>query len=554
MGTGSGAVGIVYNTRERVVSSDPNRAQALNSRQIADVLRFAFDAQNEQDASGGGVEVLGDGTEASLRGVVLSGLRVRPEVGTFNTFITPGAALLIDNPSPGDDDSVASYVVDPGVLLAGALVLTPGAGSTRIDVVECQRVTNVFESDNRDVFNVSTGLFTPSQVAKVQGGKLTYRIRLGTPGSGFPGLAAGWMPLMVASVPAAASSWDVVTCWDVRPLATDRVNGLANTTRRFEAQLRALLTSDITTIANHVTIFGEVDTTFRGYRAGGILAKSSASFGIDIVDAANQAAGFGGFGTTTGTLWYLYLVFPFGLPRWVRYADAPSVRQPATQRGIPAVSATACNFTGTPATNAVSSPSGFGLQDPGSQNAICVAVGRGPAAGGTVPFGVMSDGTQQMMPNLDSNHLAASSGGSGASTGSISWTFLDGTHIPGNARAIWVSLHASFQLPDPASHGEGSAVCFGEVTVSNSSGNTSYTAPCGAGGGTQTFVDSDPASSGGTPGVLFVREMTVRIPLTPSFNPNPAARTYIVTWTTGLSSGITIAESHATMLGWELGP
>ncbi len=546
---GSGAKAIVYNTRERLVSTDPNRAQQFTAQGIAEVLRYLLDQQTEQDLAGGGVENLGAGTETPLRATVLGGLRVQPDLGpgSLNCFVTPGMALLIDNPSPGIDDSVASYVVDPGVQLAGALTLTPGAGSTRIDVVECQRVTNVLESDNRDVFNVSTGLFSPTQVTKVQAGQLVYRIRLGTPGSGFPGVVAGWLPLMVASVPSGATTWDVVTCWDVRPLASDRANGVALTTRKWEENKRVFIDSDVTSDAAKVQMQGEVDATFRGYKAGGVLQKDSSLLVLDITDTAVQAASFPGFGNT-GALWYLYLVYPFGLPRWVRYASAPSSRVPRGMRGIPAVSLAPCNFGGNPRTSSVATPAVFGLQDSASVNAICVASGRARASGSTVPLGVMADGRIQYIANLDSNPVNPTSN----TTTAASWTFTDDTHMPGNARALWVRLFGNFQFPFPAAGAEGIGYDFGLVTVSNSAGNTSYLVPVGVDGGSHTFVDSDPGGGGTTPGVLFKRSMTVRIPLTPTFLNSPGARQYIVTWS-HLTS-ITATSCFAAVRGWELGP
>jgi hypothetical protein len=442
---GSGATTIVYNTRERLVSTDPNRAQAINAKQIAEILRFLLDAQNEQDVSGGGVETMGTGSELFLRGTILSGVRPRPEVGTTNLFVEPGVALLIDNAAPSSDDSVGAYVADAGVKLAGALTLTAGAGSPRIDVVECQRVTNVTEQDNRDVFNVSTGLFTPTQVPKVKGGALSYRIRTGTPGAGFPGVAAGWLPLMVAMVPAGATTWDQVTCWDVRPLASDRTNGPFQTSRLWPSNVRTLIACDATTNAAQVRIAGEIDLTFKGYKAGGVLRKDSSTAYIDATDAANQQNGFAGFGTTLGTTWYLYLVFPFGLPRWVRYSDSSSgLRQPGCQRGIPAVSANPCNFDGTPRAANVQSPAATNLQDPGSQNAIASYAGRGPKAGGATPFGCHADGRVQMLVNPDAFAIAPIS----SSTSIIRWAFNDQNNFPGNARAVWLRLHARVPIPD----------------------------------------------------------------------------------------------------------
>lgn len=545
---GSGGKVVKYNTRERLLSTDPNRAQAFQAQTLAEIFRFIFDAQNEQDISGGGVETMGTGVEPSLRGTVLSGIRVRPEVGTINVFVEAGVVLLVDNPAPGSDDSIASVVVDAGVQLAGALTLTAGGGSTRIDVVECQRVTNVIESDSRDIFNVATGLFTPSNVTKVQSGDLTYRIRLGTPGAGFPGVAAGWMPLMVASVPAGAATWDVVTCWDVRPLASDRTNGSFATSRLWPYGSRYLLATDAITSATHPRVSGEVDLTFGGYKAGGVFRKDSATAFIDITDAANQAAGFPGFGTVTGTPWYCYLVFPFGLPRWVRYTDfGAGARLPGCQRGIPAVSVNPCNFDGTPRAANVQTPTATGLSDPGSQNAVVAFAGRGPKAGGAVPFGCHADGRVHMLVNPDAFlQLPVTK-----TTALSRWAFNDQNSFPGNARAVFMRLHGEFQFPAPAAGAEGTGLIQTLITISDMAGNDTSQAAIGVEGFGYTAVDSDPGGIGATPGVNFTAEFTIRVPLQPTFLLN-TNRVVHVTWTHNV--GITSGTTNATILGWELGP
>lgn len=546
--TNSGAKKLVYNTRERLVSDDPNRAQAFQSQALAELFRFILDAQNEEDVSGGGTTSQSGGNETPLAAHVINGLRGRPEVGTVNLFVTAGVALLIDNSAPSTDDSIASLVVDPGVTNSGALTMTAGAGSTRIDVLECQRVQSVMESDNRDVFNAATGLFSAIQVTKVVQGQLVYRLRLGTPGAGYPGNAQGWLPLMVASVPAGAATWDDATCWDVRPLASDRINGPFKTTRLWDSTSRSLLAVDAITNVAQVRVGGEVDLSFKGYKAGGVLRKDSSTAYIDVTDAANQQAGFAGFGTNLGDPWYCYLVFPFGLPRWVRYSDASSgSRAPKAQRGIASVSKSLANFDGTPRTASVQTPAATGLQDPASKNAIVAFAGRSPKAGGATPFGTHCDGKQAMLVNPDAYLRLTTSN----TTALARWAFNDSVDFPGPARALYIRISGDFQFPAPAAAAEGAGTILSVVTVSDMSGNDTSQAAVGPGCEGNTYVDSDPGGAGATPGILFHREFVVRVPLQPTFLLN-TDRVVHVTWTH--SSGITATSPRAEILGWELGP
>jgi hypothetical protein len=546
-GTASGAKTVLYNTRERLVSTDHNREQAFGAQALAEALRWLLDPAVEQDQSGSGYETMGSGSETPLRATVLSGVRFRPDIGTANAFIDPGAVLLVDNAAPGSDDSVASFVSDPGIQTNGALVLTPGAGSTRIDVVECQRVTNVLETDNRDVFSPATGLFTPTNVTKVQAGQLTYRIRTGTPGSGFPGSVQGWLPLAVCSVPASATTWDAVTVWDVRPLASDRTGGTFAQARMVPWGRRHLAFCDATT-ASSPRIFAEVDLDFGGYRAGGLIRKNSSTIYIDPSDTVHQAVGFS-FGTS-GALWHAYLMFPFGLPRWVRYTDytAGGPRKPGTQRGIVTISSQVAGYNGTPYAP-ISTPPGYGLMDSASHLGVLAFCGRGPKSGSN-PIGAHCDGQLWTYVNADTYVVSPTT----TTTALMRWT-LDTTLVPGNARALHVRFFAQFQFPAPASGAEGSGLIDALVTVSDGTPTLASVGFVGATEGESlTEVDSNPTT--GTPGVNFTRQFSVRIPFQPYAWPIPQAapRTFVVTWTHNAGGSITISNAGLTVLGWELGP
>ena len=174
----SGQKRMVINTREKIISTDINRLQAFIGTQDAEELRWMLLAPADE---GGAATVSGSATTPP-NAMVLNGLWARPEVGTVNLFITPGVIAMVDpDAPPSADDSPCKIIVDDGVLLGGALVLTPGAGSTRIDIVECSRTTQVLETDNRDIYNPSTGLFTPASVTKAAPGWSSSTCRCATP-------------------------------------------------------------------------------------------------------------------------------------------------------------------------------------------------------------------------------------------------------------------------------------------------------------------------------------------------------------------------------------
>jgi hypothetical protein len=531
---GVGATQVFYNTRERLVSTDHNREQAKEAQTLAEVLRFLFDARSDLDVPAGGVEVMGTGLESSLRGTVINGLRVRPEIGGVSLFIEPGVALLVDNSAPGVDDSKMAFVTDPGQQVGGVLTLTPGSGGTRIDVIECQRILSTLESDNRDVFNTATGLFSPALVDKIKAGRLAYRIRTGTAGAGFPGLAAGWMPLAVASVPSAASTWNDVTMWDVRPLASDRIAGPFGSYHSLPDVRRHLLYTDVITDPARADLRGKVDVSFDAYRAGGRIV-SDADDSIDIRSTDYHSPGFA-FGPNQ--LWYLYLLFPFSLPRWVRYSHySTGSRVPRGLRGIPVLSAVGPRFNGRPAGSLIQSPSWTGLLDTPSNDAIVAVAGRSDNSGTPVPLGVNGDGRviQLINPNALENAASSVSG-----TTSATWLLVDGSTHPGNARAVYIKFKGSFAAPG--------ALRFsvqGLIEVSGPDNDTAAMTRVAL-DGTRHFIEY--ASSG-----TLIASFSARVPLAPDFTMS-TARQFALRWTFSTNGSVTPSDLTAEVVGWELGP
>lgn len=516
----------ILHTRERILSTDHNRLQTFLSADIAGLLQSQVDVRTtDQDANG--LEGVGTAVGNPLRGVIQSGIRVRPEIGTLNTFVEPGLACLVDPDAvPDSDDVPYKWVRDPGVQLAGSLVLTPGAGSARIDMVECQRVDTVLESDNRDIFDPTTGLFTAVSVDKVAASRLNYRIRTGTPGGGFAGLgtAAGWLPLAVALVPAAAASWDACTVWDVRPLVSDfvhspfRVDAVHPTIPRGYAQCWDA------GVAND-RIVGLIESSFRGRRVGGELCPP----GEPATSLSIQAMLDPAFVGTTFP-WYIYLLQPFGLPRWAKYSPSASgSRIPRSPRGIPCVANQPPDgYTGEPV-NPVGLPTATGLGGT-SDEGVCVAAGLFTAA--VLEGFTMADGW------TTTNAVKSKTPSSGAGTVNLTYDIVLGADVPPNAVEVEVQF---FQLLT------GVAGTSHQVAVS-----ATLRALGGVAGAT---VLSDNRCITFPVGGTFLFTSRVRIPLQPNYpNTSPGIITNVVDYDLGITPvGPTLSLQTMIVTGWKLG-
>ena len=327
---GSGAKRVKFNTRERAVSNDHNRAQAMLARQTAEMVRWMMAATMGEELASGATS----STTSPLTGVILNGLWARPEIGTVNLFVEPGMCGVVNaDASPSADDSPFKVMWSDGEQTAGALTLTAGGGGTRLDVVEFRRVEEVEETANRDIYDPATGTFSAALVDKVVRDKLEFRIRLGTPGAGFPGTVSGWLPIMVASVPNAAVTWNDCICWDVRPLMADRVRGPARVEQTF-VSLRRLWATQANEGAG-ARLAGLADSAFLENIAGGDLGGPLAGYTDGQMPLLAGDFLEGGFVATNNRPWYLYAVFPHSLPRWARYTPSSSgKRQPLEHRGV----------------------------------------------------------------------------------------------------------------------------------------------------------------------------------------------------------------------------
>lgn len=428
--TTSGLPHVIFNFRERAVSDDYNREQQFSAYALADLLRRLHLTGSSED-EGGGKTTVASAIASPLRAIVFEGVRFRPEIGTINAFVEPGVLLAaFPETDPHPDDSTARLIHDPGVQTAGDLTLTAGGGGIRIDVVECQPSSVVTEADNRDIFDPGTGLFSPTLVNKVAKGRLSYRIRTGTAGAGFPGTASGWLPIAVCSVPSAATTWDDVTVWDVRPLASDLARGPHLEVANWPEMGRQHA-AVIDVGGGEWRAFGIVEGELSGWKLGGNLAPAQSGVSYLRLDALVAALNVQepGFAAVASRPWYLYLAQPFGLPRWAKLSPATALeRTPQSPRGIPVFTQKGPAGVSGKAGTALALPSATGLGSTTTNAAIALSGGYAAGAaftGCTVAGGTDAGGGVFI--------LAAASGNN---TASPTFALLGNVTHPANATRI----------------------------------------------------------------------------------------------------------------------
>lgn len=547
---------LVINPNERALSTDIMRLQRFKGRDVAEIFRAAIDSYaGTDDLDAGGLFSPVTTQNSPVAAEIMGGLLVSPQVGSLNLLVSAGVAFLYDpDAAPNSDESQYKLADDPGVTIAGTLVMTANtSGQTRIDVIECARsniggsgTDQVIETDNRDVYNTTTGLFSATTVNKVTDGRLQYRVRQGTPGAGFPGTVAGWLPLAVASVPNTTTTNDTITFWDVRPLVGDRAFQPFSKSKDLpHIDVKAVADGTGTYGAGHTALTGVFETTDVDfsttpqtpgrYRLGGRIrrgtpgsdtALSPTVDGLDLGDTTNTD---GSLSVSTPTA-YVYVLSPFNLPRWARYTDAGTgVRKPRSPRGIILASATAPkHFWGGPSAPISLASCGFAGQT--TQRGTCIMVL--PAVGAGIPSSGVSDGRQQFSNALNGTPTSGTITGGGTLA---TFPLVDGTSHPAHAKALIAQVFLLLSVPNNSDYldlllqlrnGSGTLanVYEGRQAAMNSSGSTQTTSMA----------------------------FTVRIPLVPGYpvaSP-PATRNLVASLGSNVASIITSAS--LTPLGWEL--
>lgn len=351
----SGVIQTVINTRERLISSDINNLQYMQSAHVQQSFRRLMSDRYETVTGSSGDPQAGVSTPFTADGnyplvaEVLGGLMVLP--GTTSCLVQEGTLSCIKSAiPPNPNDCIYSYVDDPGVQLSGVLAFTPNATSSiRVDIVECTPDVTVLTIENRDVFDPITGLFVPTPVVKTSAARLSYRIRSGVAGGGFPGFANDYLPLAVLVHPPGTTSFADVTFYDVRPLVADRWKGPFAID-----ELQYGVGNTFHQISYGVDVTGAVATVFGAYNLDGegfqpqVQGKSygrccgkiyrSVPGGANYTDfiATSTDNHASGLAITNDTWYYVVALFPYGLPRWCRYTttNVNGQRRPQPQRGI----------------------------------------------------------------------------------------------------------------------------------------------------------------------------------------------------------------------------
>lgn len=352
----SGNRTLVFNTRERALSADNNRAQRFIAADRALLMQRFYDDRRLSwiDSTNAAATQASGAAGTPLQADVYGGLMVVP--GSSSCTVTPGTLGCVA-PDPGTvtaDDSPYLLINDAGVPTVGILNFVANAGgSARVDFIECRPAASVVLSDSRDIFNPVTGLFTPTSVPKVTTTVLEYRYRVGVAGSGVPALALGWLPIGAVVVSTTAISFVDCDFYDVRPLVEDRVR--PGPVSYSEAAYHTIADADWRAYddTGSCCVSGLAYSDYNGYLAGGKLRRATPSFTgtrsgtgkddgdpnfINLENAENQDVGFS---HTANHRNFLYAVFPLDLPRWVRYSQSavsPFGRIPRGPRGIVVVS------------------------------------------------------------------------------------------------------------------------------------------------------------------------------------------------------------------------
>lgn len=448
----SGPTRLVNNTRERLISTDANRAQAFLAQAQQAAWRAAYNDIRSNWRLYPGLTTQAQTLAAPLYGEVYAGLFVRPDAPAYLT-VDPGVAMMIDTSSAGADDSAYAYVSDPGVQVPGVLNFTPnGTGATlRWDVVECQPVDTLLESSSRDVYNPGTGLFTPGVVDKVRANRLTYRIRLGTPGVGFPGAAPGWLPLAVCAVRNGATGFNQCDFYDVRPLVSERV-----LPQPVDSNAGFALPREVSYSTFEGQYSGYSEAEFGGYLAGGKLqtsapATSLAKFGDSTFDdggdwpilTLTNANNIGGVYALADKIpVYAAALFPQPpvgqgfIPRWARYSEASVAafgrRVPNGPRGIVVIT------TAPPSANGLYLPLAFPTGAQLGVMGVGVPLGIASSFPGPVMGYSVQAGRRYEHSRLDG--LAWAFAASSLSSSLAVWDLTPGVHFPAHARSIRCSF------------------------------------------------------------------------------------------------------------------
>lgn len=359
----SGSNGLVFNTRERAISTDLNRAQAQLQRLFLEEQRHYLLSRWGGGIIASGSALYSPALDAPQAFEVAGGLDLDCSTSTTQLTIAPGMLTAISSVMTITADDSPLVLAELAASFTGLDFVANASGSVRVDIIECQIVATTLETANRDVYNTATGTYSPALVTKRTGARLAFRLRTGTPGAGLPALQSGWYPLFVAVVGNGALNYTQVEFYDVRPLACERadapgtiypagtIGGVypwGDVRNGHSHAWLEVVPFGLGTIVNPSlqAIRGLVQTSFGGYWAGGALDYATCPRGnlssfTDInckVDTDHLAAAYG-----ASQALHFWIAFPGGLPRWAKFsrqaATLGGTRKPGGFRGLFVLSA-----------------------------------------------------------------------------------------------------------------------------------------------------------------------------------------------------------------------
>lgn len=188
---------VVWNTRERVLSTDFNNAAALQHRALVESLSAVLVADD------------------TLRSGVVRGLQASVQNGTLNVIVSPGLALLQETAATSFDSDMSWVELRQNATVDLTALVDPA--DPRWVVIEIASNEATETSELRDIYNPASGTFSSQTVPKVTGSSPTLTARGGTPAAepAFPSGTTGAIPLCYVYVPAAAATLtvgDIVMC------------------------------------------------------------------------------------------------------------------------------------------------------------------------------------------------------------------------------------------------------------------------------------------------------------------------------------------------------
>lgn len=452
------------NTQERAISGDINRLQSFIAKGFNEAMRHMLLIGTSDDD----LNLYSEPSTVTspLSAEILRGLCVRPSIGSLNLLVDSGVIFVVDPTNQGADDSICVPIETDGVTLPGALAMTGNAsGSVRIDVIECRlNPVPLTATDNRDIFDPTTGLFTATTVTKEIEQQLEFRVRQGSPGAGYPGGASGWLPLAVAYVPNGAVTNDDITFWDVRPLAEDHAASPFNVDRKAERISFDGMLDRVSSSSWKLT--GFYRGIYKGRRVGGTIRRGSPGTDGDFVDFFETMNKEGAIVEPLSTTdnYYFYLLFPFGLPRWSRYTDASAgLRAPRNPKGIPIFTTVKPKIDGTP------------------QTAISLAaIFAGATTTGGIFVGLTKNNNSNQCANVFFAGRTARLGGLSTEGGSFSYSLgavsnstfvVPEVRIPMNATGVFANLQVTVTVPNASWASINLAMTVSRDGISDTSGS-----------------------------------------------------------------------------------